>query len=124
MGEDSGNESSSDSSNDSSSSRSDSRSEALAANKPQNIDDERYQAANSAQKSGNGERATRTNASTKEISNSDPDSTEKSGGKNPSDANEVPSADEVSIPSSVDPDAPANTEGDNSDRSSGSDNSE
>lgn len=52
------------------------------------------------------------------------DSTEKSVGKNPSSGNDVPSADEVSIPSSVDPEAPANTGGDNSDGSGSSDSSE
>ena len=115
-------DSESESSNDTSTSNDEVGREALAANKTQNTDGDHHTAANSAQKSGS-DGSSRTNASTKKAS-SGSDSTEKSGEKNPSDGNDVPSANEVSIPSSVDPDAPANTEGDNSDGSSNSDSSE
>lgn len=117
MGEDSGSESGSDSSNNPSpSSDGGASTEALAANKTREATGEVYQAANSAQKPGNG--------NTKEATGTGSGISQKSGDKNPSGGNEVPSVDEVSIPSSVDPDAPTNTEGNTSDDSSSSDSSE
>lgn len=116
MSDDSGNDSNNDSSNDTSSS--DSGRDALAANKNQHGENERYQATNSAQKSGNSETSNRENAGIKDTSRSDWETDKKSADKKPSGDNEVPSADEVSIPSSVDPDAPSNSSGDQSDTSS------
>lgn len=122
MSDDSGSDSSNDSSNDTSSG--DSGRDALAANKNRRAEGERYQAPNSAQKSGNRETKRRENAGIKDTSSSDWETHEKSADKKPSGGNEVPSADEVSIPSSVDPDAPSNSSGDQSDTSSSSESSE
>ena len=74
---------------------------------------------------GNHETKRRENAGIKDTSSTDLGTTDKkSADKNPSGGNEIPSADEVSIPSSVDPDAPANTEGDNTDGPNSSESTE
>lgn len=124
MDKDSDSELSSDSSNNSSTFHDDTESEALAARKAQSDGDDCVVTVNNAQNPDDDTRTTRGNASTKGARGSGSDSIEKSGGKTSSVGNEVPSVDEVSIPRSVDPDAPANTEGDNSDDSTNSDGSE
>jgi len=124
MSDNSGGDSNNNSSNDTTASA-DSKQDALAANKNRSVDGEHYQAANSAKKSGNHETKRRENAGIKDTSSTDLGTTDKkSADKNPSGGNEIPSADEVSIPSSVDPDAPANTEGDNTDGPNSSESTE
>ena len=108
MSDDSSSDSSNNSSNNSSSSSETGR-DALAANKKQSTD---------------GEYSHRANAGAKNTDSSNWETHEKSADKNPSGGNEVPSADDVSIPSSVDPDAPANSSGDQSGSSNGSEEGE
>lgn len=108
MSDESGGDSSNNSSNNSSSTN-DTKQDSLAANKNQQADPERI---------------TRANAGTKNTDSSASETQKKSADKNPSGGNETPSADDVSIPSSVDPNAPANSSGDGSGSSSSSESSE
>lgn len=105
MSDDSGSESSNDTSADSSST-SESGKEALSGKKTTNSDADTVK---------------RVNAGVKKADSTDWEVQQKSADKKPSGGNEAPSADEVSIPSSVDPDAPANSDNTSSDSSESDD---
>jgi hypothetical protein len=72
----------------------------------------------------NPESVNRANAGMKKTDSSDWETQEKSADKDPSGGNEIPSAEDISIPSSVDPNAPGNSGGDSADSSSGSENNQ